>query len=81
LRLDATLAFDPGPYTTCTTPTLLLLGEASTAGQRALVRSIASALPDGRIVVLPGQDHMAQANAPDLVANAVIRFITEPAGS
>ena len=80
LRLDATLAFDPAPYTTCTTPTRLLLGEASPAGQRSVVRSIASALPDGRIVVLPGQGHMAQATAPELVANAVISFITEPAG-
>ncbi|MCV2490044.1 alpha/beta hydrolase [Geodermatophilus sp. YIM 151500] len=81
LRLDATLAFDPAPYTTCTTPTRLLLGEASPAGQRSVVRSIASALPGGRIVVLPGQGHMAQATAPELVANAVIPFITEPAGA
>jgi pimeloyl-ACP methyl ester carboxylesterase len=81
LRLDATLAFDPAPYATCTTPTRLLLGEASPAGQRSVVRSIASALPDSRIVVLPGQEHMAQATAPQLVANAVIPFITEPAGS
>jgi pimeloyl-ACP methyl ester carboxylesterase len=74
LHLDATLAFDPSASATCTTPTLLLLGEHSPAGQRSVVQSIDSALPDSRIVELPGQGHLAQVAAPHLVAEALIGF-------
>ncbi len=75
LELDATLAFDPAPYGDLTVPTLLLVGERSPAGQQAVVRAVDEALPDSRIVVLPGQGHMAQATAPELVARALIRFV------
>jgi pimeloyl-ACP methyl ester carboxylesterase len=81
LRLDATLAFEPAPYAGYTTPTLLLLGESSPAAQGSLVRSIEAALPDSRIVVLAGQEHMAQATAPQLVADAVARFVLGTSGS
>jgi pimeloyl-ACP methyl ester carboxylesterase len=74
LHLDATLAFDPSAYAGCTTPTLLLLGEQSPAGQRSVVRSIDAALPDSRVVELPGQGHLAQVAAPHLVAEALVGF-------
>jgi pimeloyl-ACP methyl ester carboxylesterase len=74
LHLDATLAFDPSAHATCTTPTLLLLGELSPAGQRSIVHAIDAALPDSRIVELPGQEHLAQNTAPDLIADALLRF-------
>jgi pimeloyl-ACP methyl ester carboxylesterase len=77
LRLDATLAFDPSAYATCTTPTLLLLGEHSPAGQRSVVQSIDAALPDCRIVELPGQEHLAQVTAPHLVAEALLGFVLD----
>jgi pimeloyl-ACP methyl ester carboxylesterase len=80
LELDATQAFDPAPYGDLAIPTLLLLGERTPAGQRAIVHAIHDSLPGSRIVVLPGQEHMAQATAPDLVATAVIRFVTDDAG-
>ena len=73
LGIDATLDFDPTPYTTMTTPTVLLLGEHSPAGQRQIVTAIDAALPDSSILTLPGQQHMAQMTAPQLIANALIR--------
>ena len=76
LELDATLAFDPAGYADLALPTLLLLGERSPAGQRSIVHAIREALADSRIVVLPGQGHMAQTTAPDLVATALIRFVS-----
>lgn len=82
LHLDATLAFAPSAYAGCATPTLLLLGERSPAGQRSTVRSIDSALPDSRIVELPGQEHLAQVAAPHLVAQALVGFaLGDEAGS
>jgi pimeloyl-ACP methyl ester carboxylesterase len=78
LELDATLAFDPATCGDLTVPTLLLLGERSPAGQRSIVHAIDEALPNSRIAVLPGQDHMAQATAPELVAAALIRLVTGP---
>ena len=78
LAVDATLAFDGPRYATVTTPTMLLVGERSPVGQRSIIEAIDAALPDSRIVALPGQEHMAQASAPELVATALIRFMTGP---
>jgi pimeloyl-ACP methyl ester carboxylesterase len=75
LELDATLAFDPAPYRDLAVPTLLLLGERSPSGQRSIVHAIDAALRDSRIVDLPGQGHMAQTTAPELVATALVRFV------
>jgi pimeloyl-ACP methyl ester carboxylesterase len=75
LELDAALAFDPAPYRDLAVPTLLLLGERSPSGQRSIVHAIDAALRDSRIVDLPGQGHMAQTTAPELVATALVRFV------
>jgi pimeloyl-ACP methyl ester carboxylesterase len=77
LHLDATLAFDPSAHATCTTPTLLLLGERSPAGQRSIVHAIDAALSDSGIVELPGQKHLAQMTAPHLVADALLQFLVD----
>jgi pimeloyl-ACP methyl ester carboxylesterase len=79
VSIDATLDFDPTPYFSMTTPTVLLLGEHSPAGQRQIVTAINAALPDSSIVTLPGQEHMAQMTAPHLIADALIRQLTPAA--
>jgi pimeloyl-ACP methyl ester carboxylesterase len=79
LSIDATLDFDPTPYLTMTTPTVLLLGEHSPAGQQRILTAIDAALPDSSIVTLPGQEHMAQMTAPHLIADALIRELTPAA--
>ena len=72
VRVAAGLEFDPAPYQDFGTPSVLLLGERSTPGQKSVVAAIDAGLPRSTIVTLPGQAHAAQITAPDLVANALI---------
>jgi pimeloyl-ACP methyl ester carboxylesterase len=72
LRTVAGMEFDPAPYQNIDTPTVLLLGDRSTPGQKAVVAAVHDALPHSTVVLLPGQAHAAQITAPDLVANAFV---------
>lgn len=56
-------------------PTLLLVGSDSPPEMRATVEGVAAALPDSRIEVLPGQQHIAHRTAPDLLASKIIAFV------
>ncbi len=58
------------------TPTLILVGGDSPATEKAAAEALEeAALPDGRIVVLPGQGHVAHRTAPELFAREVVRFL------
>ena len=57
-------------------PTLLLLGGASPPVFAAATEALAEALPDARVVVLPGQGHAAMDTATDLFTTEVVRFLT-----
>jgi pimeloyl-ACP methyl ester carboxylesterase len=59
------------------TPTLLLLGGDSPPLERAATESLDSALPDGRIAVIPDQAHLAHRTAPELFAREVVRFLKQ----
>lgn len=61
------------------TPTLLLLGGDSPRGVERAARLVDEALPAGRIVVMPGQQHIAMDTAPDLFTHEVLAFLEEPA--
>jgi pimeloyl-ACP methyl ester carboxylesterase len=74
LRIGALVAFDPRPYRGLATPTLVLTGERSGPGQRAVCAAIVAALPDAREATLPGQEHMAQLTAPHLIADALLEL-------
>lgn len=76
LRVDQSLPFIARGYAGMRTPTLLLLGELSPAGQRGVVRAIHAALLESEIGLLEGQEHMAQVVAPQLVAAELIRFLS-----
>lgn len=79
LRTAAGLVFDPVPYRDFGVPSVLLLGERSTAGQKSVVAAVHAALPRSIVGLLPGQAHAAQITAPDLVADALIRSpLTRP---
>jgi pimeloyl-ACP methyl ester carboxylesterase len=54
--------------------TLMLTGSESPSWLRQGTAAILFALPDARMVVLPGQAHSAMITAPDLFAQAVIEF-------
>jgi len=59
------------------TPALLLLGEESPDWAREGTERIRAALPDARVSILRGQGHVAIMTAPELVADEVVRFLSE----
>jgi pimeloyl-ACP methyl ester carboxylesterase len=75
---DAELAlvstFDSQRFVPWTMPTLLLVGERSPWWRRAGVDALAAALPNRRLVVLPGQEHVAHLLTPARVAEELIAF-------
>jgi len=73
---DADYRFDPKRFRSLTVPTLLLLGENSPPFLTRPTELLASTLPDSRIVVLPGQGHVAMSTAPELFLREVIEFLT-----
>jgi pimeloyl-ACP methyl ester carboxylesterase len=77
LRVDQTYGFDPAKFTGLRVPTLLLLGGSSPPDFRTALERIDATLPDSRIVVLPGQRHIAMDTAPELFVAEVVRFLSE----
>lgn len=63
-----------------TTPTLLLTGEISPRVEIDSARAVHDALPNSRIVEMPGQGHIAMTTAPDLLVDEIERFLLEPRG-
>jgi pimeloyl-ACP methyl ester carboxylesterase len=59
------------------TPTLLLLGGSSPAFFGAAIEAAHAAIPGSRVVVLPGQQHVAIDTAPDLFAREVLAFLAD----
>jgi pimeloyl-ACP methyl ester carboxylesterase len=70
-------AFEPAHFSSLTTPTLLLLGGDSPAFFKAAIEAVHAALPDSRVVVMPGQQHTAMNTAPELFTRAVVQFLTQ----
>lgn len=67
--------FDPARLSGFETPTLILVGGESPEFEKAAAEALEAALPDGRIVVLPGQGHIAHRTAPELFEREVLRFL------
>ena len=67
--------FDPEHAARITVPTLLLTGGDSPELLKADIDIVAAALPDARITVLEGQQHVADVLAPDVVAGHLIAFL------
>ena len=76
---DAEEAYHFGPerFKDFNVPTLLLLGGDSPEFFRTEVEAVNAAMPNSRIVVLPGQQHIAHYTAPDLFAREVMSFLLE----
>jgi len=58
-----------------TTPTLMLLGSASPPKHVVATNAVAAALPNARIVTLPGQAHIAMHTATPLFLGEVLAFL------
>jgi pimeloyl-ACP methyl ester carboxylesterase len=79
LRAHETYHFEPERFKNLHVPTLLLLGGDSPPFFKAAIEMANAALPDSRIVILPGQQHIAMDTAPDLFVREVLAFLTETA--
>jgi pimeloyl-ACP methyl ester carboxylesterase len=66
--------FDAKSASAVRTRTLMLMGSESQPWLRRGTEAVLAALPDARMVMLPGQAHSAMITAPELFARAVIDF-------
>jgi pimeloyl-ACP methyl ester carboxylesterase len=76
MRVEETYRFDAARFAALRTPTLLLLGGASPRFFAEATRQLDAALPDSRVAVLPGEQHVAMDSAPELFVRTVSEFIT-----
>jgi pimeloyl-ACP methyl ester carboxylesterase len=75
MRAFGRFQFDPERLRALHVPTLLLVGGESTLYHKATTATIANALPNARVVELPGQQHNANFTAPELLATEILRFL------
>lgn len=68
-------AFDPVQANKITVPVLLLVGEDSPDAIKGGYETVAAALPDARIVILAGQQHVAIDFIPEEFAKRVLAFL------
>ena len=67
----------PQRFSRMRTPTLLLLGGDSPPFFRVGIETLKKAIPNSRIVIIPGQRHAAMDTAPELFLQEVMGFLTE----
>jgi len=67
--------FDPARLSDFGVPTLILVGSESPEFEKAAAEALEATLPDGRIVVLPGEGHIAHRTAPELFEREVVQFL------
>lgn len=70
--------FDAERFKALKTPVLLLLGGDSPPLYGDAIEQIHAALPNSKVVVLPGQQHVAMNTAPDLFVREVLAFLAVP---
>ena len=78
LRAMSETTFDPVQAAKITAPTLLLTGSESGDPSAADIETVAAALPDARIVVLEGQQHVADILVPGVFSEHVLTFLRDP---
>lgn len=74
-ELSVPLRWDLGEASRVQVPTLLLVGGDSVPEMQAATRMLDAALPDSRVVVLEGQQHVADQLVPELFASRVLEFL------
>jgi pimeloyl-ACP methyl ester carboxylesterase len=78
LRAVKAYGFDPRRFRNLAVPALLLSGGESPAAFGEAAEAVNGALPDSRLVVMPGQGHAAMDTGTDLFTTEVIRFLGDP---
>jgi pimeloyl-ACP methyl ester carboxylesterase len=76
-RVELKGAFDPELAANLTVPTLLLTGEGSPDFLEADIQTVAAALPDARVFVLPDQEHVADVVVPEVFVEHLFGFLRE----
>jgi pimeloyl-ACP methyl ester carboxylesterase len=74
-RASREYAFDPSRFGDLNVPTLFLQGGDSTDAFKAAGEAVRAALPDCRVVVMPGQRHAAMDTGTDLFTAEVLSFL------
>lgn len=69
--------FDPARFKAFRLPALLLLGGDSPAIFKVATDAVHAALPPSRLVILPGQQHVAMNTAPALFLKEVLAFLAD----
>lgn len=77
LRAESKAPFDPEHAAKITVPVLMLVGGDSPDNVTADPQTVAAALPDARIVVLDGQQHIAMDLVPEVFADHVLAFLRD----
>jgi pimeloyl-ACP methyl ester carboxylesterase len=75
MEVEESYIFSPERFREMRTPTLLLVGGDSPARELRNANGVAAALPEGRVAIMPGQQHAAMYAAPDLFVRAVLSFL------
>jgi pimeloyl-ACP methyl ester carboxylesterase len=77
VRAETGARLDPELAARITVPVLLLTGEHSSDPSKTDIQAVAAALPDARIVVLEGQEHIADVLVPEVFAEQVLAFLRD----
>jgi pimeloyl-ACP methyl ester carboxylesterase len=75
LRAEGGARLDPEQAAKISVPVLLLTGENSSDPSKADIETVAAALPDARIEVLKGQEHVADILVPKTFSEYVLAFL------
>jgi pimeloyl-ACP methyl ester carboxylesterase len=76
-RVDESYKLDPTRFASMSVPTLILQGGDSPSFLVLSNQAVHAALPSSRIVVMPGQQHVAMDTATDLFVAEVLSFLLE----
>lgn len=74
---DGDYIFEANRFRNLEIPTLLLVGGNSAPDLRRPSGLVAAALPNSRIVEMPGQGHAAMTTAPELFLREILNFLAE----
>lgn len=74
-RAEDSYHFEAQRFRNLDTPTLLLLGGDSPNFFKKITETINMALPNSRIAVMAGQEHIAMMTAPDLFTGELLQFL------
>lgn len=78
LAAEAEWIYGPDQFGGVTARTLVLAGSESPPEQSTATQAAADAIPDARVKVLAGQSHMAHRTDPEVIAQIVLSFMTNP---